>query len=103
MKDIKEQLAEIGVVNPTNIYYNLSYDELYEHETKPGLTGFDRAFHTKNGALSVDTGIFTGRSPKDKYVVYVMKPKTTFGGQPPAKKVPTTNQSPRKFGITSNN
>ncbi len=69
MKNIREQLAEIGVVNPTNIYYNLSYDELYEHETKPGLTGFDRAFYTKNGALSVDTGIFTGRSPKDKYVV----------------------------------
>ena len=70
MKNIREQLAEIGVVNPTEIYYNLSYDELYEHETKPGLTGFDRAFFTKNGALSVDTGIFTGRSPKDKYVVY---------------------------------
>ena len=86
MKNIKEQLAEIGVVNPTNIYYNLSYDELYEHETKPGLTGFDRAFHTKNGALSVDTGIFTGRSPKDKYVVYDDETKNNVWWAAPGKK-----------------
>ena len=69
MKNIKEQLAEIGVVEPTQIYYNLSYDELYQHETDPSLTGFDRCFKTKNGALSVDTGIFTGRSPDRKSVV----------------------------------
>ena len=86
MKNIREQLAEIGVVNPTEIYYNLSYDELYEHETKPGLTGFDRAFHTKNGALSVDTGIFTGRSPKDKYVVYDDETKDNVWWAAPGKK-----------------
>ena len=86
MKNIREQLAEIGVVNPTNIYYNLSYDELYEHETKPGLTGFDRAFYTKNGALSVDTGIFTGRSPKDKYVVYDDETKDNVWWAAPGKK-----------------
>ena len=86
MKNIREQLAEIGVVNPTEIYYNLSYDELYEHETKPGLTGFDRAFHTKNGALSVDTGIFTGRSPKDKYVVYDDETKDKVWWAAPGKK-----------------
>lgn len=86
MKNIREQLAEIGVVNPTEIYYNLSYDELYEHETKPGLTGFDRAFYTKNGALSVDTGIFTGRSPKDKYVVYDDETKDNVWWASPGKK-----------------
>ncbi|MDD6581123.1 MAG: phosphoenolpyruvate carboxykinase (ATP) [Bacteroidales bacterium] len=86
MKNIREQLAEIGVVNPTEIYYNLSYDELYEHETKPGLTGFDRAFYTKNGALSVDTGIFTGRSPKDKYVVYDDETKDNVWWAAPGKK-----------------
>ncbi len=86
MKTIREQLAEIGVVNPTEIYYNLSYDELYEHETKPGLTGFDRAFYTKNGALSVDTGIFTGRSPKDKYVVYDDETKDNVWWAAPGKK-----------------
>ena len=86
MKNIREQLAEIGVVNPTEIYYNLSYDELYEHETKPGLTGFDRAFYTKSGALSVDTGIFTGRSPKDKYVVYDDETKDNVWWAAPGKK-----------------
>ena len=86
MKNIREQLAEIGVVNPTEIYYNLSYDELYEHETTPGLTGFDRAFYTKNGALSVDTGIFTGRSPKDKYVVYDDETKDNVWWAAPGKK-----------------
>ena len=86
MKNIREQLAEIGVVNPTEIYYNFSYDELYEHETKPGLTGFDRAFYTKNGALSVDTGIFTGRSPKDKYVVYDDETKDNVWWAAPGKK-----------------
>src|SRR5574344_1888129 len=69
MENLLNQLAQIGIVNPTNIYHNLSYDDLYKHETNPNLTGFDRTFYTKNGALSVDTGIFTGRSPKDKYVV----------------------------------
>ena len=86
MENIREQLAKIGVVNPTNIYYNLSYDELYEHETRPGLTGFDRAFHTKNGALSVDTGIFTGRSPKDKYIVYDDETKDKIWWATPGKK-----------------
>jgi phosphoenolpyruvate carboxykinase (ATP) len=69
MENIAKQLEQIGITNPLKIYYNLSYKELYEHETNPALTGFERAFHTKSGALSVDTGIFTGRSPKDKYVV----------------------------------
>ena len=86
MKNIREQLAEIGVVEPTEIYYNLSYDELYKHETDPSLTGFDRCFQTKNGALSVDTGIFTGRSPKDKYVVYDDETKDKVWWAAPGKK-----------------
>ena len=79
-------MAEIGVVEPTEIYYNLSYDELYKHETDPSLTGFDRCFQTKNGALSVDTGIFTGRSPKDKYVVYDDETKDKVWWAAPGKK-----------------
>ena len=69
MNNIKDQLAALGIRKPGNIYLNLSYDELYKHETKPNLEGYERAYHTKSGALSVDTGIFTGRSPKDKYIV----------------------------------
>lgn len=77
MKTIAEQLLDLGVKNPTNIYYNLSYDELYQHEIDPALTGFDKAYKTKSGALSVDTGIFTGRSPKDKYIVLDDETKNT--------------------------
>ena len=60
---------KIGIKNPAEIYYNLSYPELFEHETNPSLQGFERGFLTDNGAIAVDTGKFTGRSPKDKYIV----------------------------------
>ena len=69
MKDLKAELQALGVENPVEIFHNLSYDELYKHETDPSLTGYEKAYLTKSGALSVDTGIFTGRSPKDKYIV----------------------------------
>ena len=69
MEKLLAQLAQLGITNPQKIYHNLSYDELYQHEINPNLTGFDKAYQTKSGALSVDTGIFTGRSPKDKYIV----------------------------------
>ena len=69
MKDLRAELQALGIENPVEIYHNLSYDELYKHETNPALTGYEKAYLTKSGALSVDTGIFTGRSPKDKYIV----------------------------------
>lgn len=69
MEKLLAQLAQLGITNPQKIYHNLSYDKLYQHEINPNLTGFDKAYQTKSGALSVDTGIFTGRSPKDKYIV----------------------------------
>ncbi|MCX6271783.1 MAG: phosphoenolpyruvate carboxykinase (ATP) [Bacteroidetes bacterium] len=62
-------LSQYGIQNVREIYYNLTYDELYEHETDPSLEGFDKGFVTNTGAVNVDTGIFTGRSPKDKYIV----------------------------------
>lgn len=62
-------LSVYGIVNNPEVYYNLSYDELYTHETSPELKGYERAYKTTTGALSVDTGRFTGRSPKDKYIV----------------------------------
>ncbi|MBO7346452.1 MAG: phosphoenolpyruvate carboxykinase (ATP), partial [Bacteroidales bacterium] len=49
--------------------HNLSYEELYQHEMDPSLTGFDKGQLTELGAVNVMTGIFTGRSPKDKYIV----------------------------------
>jgi phosphoenolpyruvate carboxykinase (ATP) len=58
------KLADLGLKNIGNIYHNISYDELFEHEirSKEGI-------ETNLGAVNVDTGIFTGRSPKDKYFV----------------------------------
>ncbi|MDR2979562.1 MAG: phosphoenolpyruvate carboxykinase (ATP) [Bacteroidales bacterium] len=69
MKKIAEQLQELNILNPIEIFHNPSYQELYEHEMDPKLEGFEKAYPTTTGALAVDTGIFTGRSPKDKYVV----------------------------------
>lgn len=66
---LKKELEEYGLKNVTEIYHNLSYDELFKHETKPELEGFEKGFVTENGTVTVDTGIFTGRSPKDKYIV----------------------------------
>ncbi len=70
MKDkIIAELESIGILNIRELYYNLSYDELFIHETNPYLTGYERGIVTNLGAVAVDTGIFTGRSPKDKYIV----------------------------------
>lgn len=62
-------LDKAGITSWQALYHNLSYDELFQHETDPSLTGFDRGVVTEFGAINVDTGKFTGRSPKDKYFV----------------------------------
>ena len=62
-------LEKYGIKDVKAIYHNLSYNELFQHETRPDLDGFAKAFVTSTGAVAVDTGIFTGRSPKDKYIV----------------------------------
>jgi len=62
-------LSQYGINDVNEIYYNLSYDELYRHETDPKLDGFERGMLTTLDAINVDTGVFTGRSPKDKYIV----------------------------------
>lgn len=62
-------LSLYGIVDVKEIIYNPSFELLFEHEMDPSLEGFERGVLTKSGAVSVDTGIFTGRSPKDKYIV----------------------------------
>jgi phosphoenolpyruvate carboxykinase (ATP) len=62
-------LKKYGIQDVKKIYHNLSYEELFEHETNPVLEGYEKGFVTDLGAVAVDTGIFTGRSPKDKYIV----------------------------------
>lgn len=62
-------LSKYGIIDTKEIYYNLSYDELFEHETDDRLEGFEKSQITELGAVNVMTGVFTGRSPKDKYIV----------------------------------
>lgn len=65
----KEALASLGIRDVADIVYNPSYELLFEEETRPELEGYEKGVVTELGAVSVDTGIFTGRSPKDKYIV----------------------------------
>ena len=58
-----------GLPTLKEIIYNPSFDKLYEEETHPELNGYEKAFKTELGALNVMTGVYTGRSPKDKYIV----------------------------------
>ncbi|PLR35841.1 phosphoenolpyruvate carboxykinase (ATP) [Chimaeribacter californicus] len=64
-----DTLAAYGIHNVSDIVYNPDYARLYQEETAPGLQGYERGIETSLGAIAVDTGIFTGRSPKDKYIV----------------------------------
>ncbi|OFY63126.1 MAG: phosphoenolpyruvate carboxykinase (ATP) [Bacteroidetes bacterium RBG_13_43_22] len=73
-----KDLSEYGIHNVAEIIYNPDYNLLFAEETKPGLDKPERGFITRTGAVSVDTGIFTGRSPKDKYVVLDEKTKDTI-------------------------
>ena len=66
---IRESLTSYGIRDVEEVSYNPSYDELYNDEMNPSLTGFDKGVTTELGAVNVMTGIYTGRSPKDKYFV----------------------------------
>lgn len=62
-------LSIYGIRDVKEIIYNPSYEELYQHETDPSLEGFEKGVLTSTGAVAVKTGVFTGRSPKDKFFV----------------------------------
>ncbi|MCL9780306.1 phosphoenolpyruvate carboxykinase (ATP) [Vibrio sp. S4M6] len=62
-------LTRHGIVGVTEVLRNPSYEQLFAEETRSDLQGYERGIVTELGAVSVDTGIFTGRSPKDKYIV----------------------------------
>jgi len=72
-----KDLLKYGITDPIEIRYNPSFNDLFAEETKPGLIGYEKGFITRTGAVSVDTGIFHGRSPKDKYVVLDDKTRDT--------------------------
>jgi phosphoenolpyruvate carboxykinase (ATP) len=65
----KLDLNKYGITGTTEVLYNPSYEVLFNEETKEGLTGFDKGQITELGAVNVMTGVYTGRSPKDKFIV----------------------------------
>ena len=69
VKNVIKELEAVGIRDVKEVVYNPSYEQLFEEETKTGLEGFEKGTLTTTGAVAVDTGIFTGRSPKDKYIV----------------------------------
>ena len=70
-------LTKYGITGATEIVHNPSYEMLFEEETKPELTGYEKGQVTELGAVNVMTGVYTGRSPKDKYIVVDENSKDT--------------------------
>ena len=73
----KIDLSKYGIVGANEIVYNPSYEELFKAETDPALQGYEKGQETELGAVNVMTGIYTGRSPKDKYIVMDENSKDT--------------------------
>ena len=70
-------LSKYGITGTTEIVYNPSYEMLFEEETKPELEGFEKGQVSELGAVNVMTGVYTGRSPKDKFIVMDENSKDT--------------------------
>ena len=70
-------LSQYGINGTTEIVYNPSFETLFEEETKPELEGYEKGQVSELGAVNVMTGIYTGRSPKDKYIVMDENSKDT--------------------------
>ncbi|WP_337024318.1 MULTISPECIES: phosphoenolpyruvate carboxykinase (ATP) [unclassified Pantoea] len=69
IKSVMQHLSSLGINDVSEIIYNPNYELLFEHETSAELKGPARGIVTTSGAVTVDTGEFTGRSPRDKYIV----------------------------------
>ena len=70
-------LTKYGITGSTVIAHNPSYEDLFKAETDPALEGYEKGQETELGAANVMTGIYTGRSPKDKYIVMDANSKDT--------------------------
>ena len=70
-------LSKYGITGTTEIVYNPSYELLFEEETNPELEGYEKGQVSELGAVNVMTGIYTGRSPKDKFIVMDENSKDT--------------------------
>jgi phosphoenolpyruvate carboxykinase (ATP) len=77
LAEIRKDLEKYGIDGTTEVVYNPTYEELFKEETLPGLEGFERGVETELGAVNVMTGVYTGRSPKDKFIVLDENSKDT--------------------------
>ncbi|MBQ4001201.1 MAG: phosphoenolpyruvate carboxykinase (ATP), partial [Lachnospiraceae bacterium] len=73
----KIDLAKYGITGTKEIYYNPSYEQLFKDEMDPALEGYDKGQLTELDTVNVMTGIYTGRSPKDKFIVMDENSKDT--------------------------
>ncbi len=69
IEKVEAHLASLGITDVSELVYNPSFDRLYQDELDPQLEGYEKGYLSKNGAVNVFTGEYTGRSPKDKYIV----------------------------------
>ena len=74
---VEADLAKYGIKDVKSVVYNPTYDELFKLETLPTLEGYEKGVVTELGAVDVMTGVYTGRSPKDKFIVLDEKSKDT--------------------------
>ncbi len=76
-KMAKIDLTKYGITGTTEIVYNPSYEDIFTEETKAELEGYEKGYETELGAVDVFTGVYTGRSPKDKFIVMDENSKDT--------------------------
>ena len=75
--EIKKDLVKYGIKGTTEVVYNPSYEQLFKEETLPSLEGYEKGVLTELNAVDVMTGVYTGRSPKDKFIVLDENSKDT--------------------------
>ena len=95
-------LNKYGIKGTTEVLYNPTYEVLYNEETKPGLEGFDKGQVTELGAINVMTGVYTGRSPKDKYIVMDENSKDTVWWNTPEYPNDNHELSEEKWAVLKN-
>ena len=91
-------LSKYGITGATEIIHNPSYELLFEEETKASNEGYEVGKESELGAVDVMTGIYTGRSPKDKYIVVDENSRTQYGGLQMSTRMITT-QCQKMYGL----